>query len=151
MLEFNNAKLNTIIGLIFVVVILVFFMLIHKSDKGAEELSKNSYKVYVSNIEGIKKNQLVGIGGFPVGFVQSIGISQNSPYLILSVDKNILLSADSQVHISSASLFASGKIINIVNGIDDNFLQNGDYIPDSTLGVSLDGLLNMIGIYLKQR
>ncbi|MCL2567375.1 MAG: MlaD family protein [Alphaproteobacteria bacterium] len=151
MLEFNHKKLNTIIGLVFIVIVWGFFIFIHKSEKTAQEISKNSYKVYVSNIEGIKKNQSVGMGGFTVGFVRSMGISNNSPYLILNIDSGILLTADSRVQISSASLFASNKIINIVNGIDEDFLNDGDYIPDSSLGIDLDGLLNMIEIYLKQR
>ncbi|MDR0484496.1 MAG: MlaD family protein [Alphaproteobacteria bacterium] len=149
MLEFNNRKLNIIIGLVVILIVFIFFAGIYSNS--STDTKTNSYRVSVSNVEGIKIKQDVSIGGYVVGYVSSIGIFQNMPYLVLNIDKNVLLTTDARVQISNASLFSSTKLINIINGIDDEFLTNNSYISDSTLGVDLDKLLNMIEIYLKQK
>lgn len=151
MLEFDNKKLNIIMGALLIIISITLIFTYRHFKNSENSINTKSYKVYVSNIIGIKKNQPVNIGGYNVGFVKDISINNYSPMLTLHINKNIEITSDARIQISNISLFNSGKFISIVNGIDDEILGDNSYISDSNLGVDLDSLLNMIEIYLKQK
>ncbi len=142
----KNNLLNISVGLAFIVAIFIIFNL-----KFTNYASKyNTYKIYVDNVDGIKINTSVNIGGRKIGFVRNLNLDeQNNAYINALVLKSIKIPTDSSFFVSVPSLFASNKNINIILGINEEYLVNNDVVYNSNLGLDLNGMLDLINIYLK--
>ena len=151
MLEFDNKKLNIIVGSLLIIISIMMIFTYTNLKNSKTSVNTNTYKVYVSSVVGIKKNQPVNIGGYNIGFVKDISINNYYPLLTLNINKNVEITADAIIQLSNVSLFSSVKSINIINGVDSELLKDNSYISDSNLGIDLDQLLNMVEIYLKQK
>lgn len=151
MTEFNNTKLNIFIGTLLIILIIVSTVVYNSKKISQESKHINIYKVIISDATGIKINQPVDIGGYKVGYVSSIEIDGFSPILTLRIDKGIEITSDSTIQVSTPSLLSSAKSVSIVNGINEELLQNNSYFVDSSVGVNIDQLLDMLEMYLNQK
>jgi ABC-type transporter Mla subunit MlaD len=137
--------LNISVGIIFILVIFIIFNLNFSNTS-----SYNAYKIYISNVEGIKNNTSINIGGRKIGYVSSLNLDENNnSYINAFVFKNIQIPTDSSFFVSVPSLFASNRSINIILGINEEYLANNDVVYNSNLGLDLNGMLDLIDIYLK--
>ena len=143
----ENRLLQIIIG--FITVLGMAYFLIFYDNTLWQDASKNTYTVVLKDCSGVKIGQNVGLGGYTVGFVKDIILNDNySTNLIISIDNSIKLTTDAMVMVAASSLFATGKTINLVNGIEESFLDNNSTIYNSNVGIDLYQLLDLVSYYI---
>lgn len=136
---------NVLVGMLLLVIIFSVFFANTKSIK-----NYNKYTFVLSSAQGVKLNQPVLIGGAKVGFVNNIVLkANNKAYVSVLINKQYTIPADSYVFVSSPSLFASAKSINIILGIEEDYLVNNDIIYNTNIGLDLDKLLDLVSLYLQ--
>ncbi|MFL1781205.1 Outer membrane lipid asymmetry maintenance protein [Candidatus Hepatincolaceae symbiont of Richtersius coronifer] len=150
MVEVENKILNFSVG-VAVLIFLILFFLFHSKDYTGDF---KRYKIVVKDATGIKKNTPVNIGGLKVGTVEGLSFSKEVNNFIIvniKVRKNISLSLDSLIAITSSSLFAPGKTINIINGFETALFKEGDTIYNTNVGLDLNQVLDLISYYKTQQ
>lgn len=144
-----NKGLSILSGLLFIVIIGFFLFF-----RGCENTSQkyNTYYAAVENVVGVKLNQNVLVGGYKVGYVSKIYLDKTlNSILEIKVDKNIKLPEDSRLDITSPSLFSPAKAIAISSGISDLYLENDSIIYNTSVGLDLNQVLDLVSYYLKEK
>lgn len=144
-----NKGLSILSGLLFIVIIGFFLFF-----RGCESTSQkyNTYYAAVENVVGVKLNQNVLVGGYKVGYVSKIYLDKTlNSILEIKVDKNIKLPEDSRLDITSPSLFSPAKAIAISSGISDLYLENDSIIYNTSVGLDLNQVLDLVSYYLKEK
>jgi ABC-type transporter Mla subunit MlaD len=145
MLDFNNKKNNIIITICFILAI-TFIVYANKIDTS---VGYNSYSIVVSDASGIKVGQDVTINGYKVGYVSKIYMDKKYGLeIIVNIDKKVMLTTDAMVKITNSSIISSRKNVDILNGIDSEYLENKGTIYNSSVGLSLDQILELVGHYI---
>lgn len=111
----------------------------------------NTYFTKITDINGIKPNQTIYLSGYPIGRVKSFTILNDYNILMaFEIDANIPIPKDSYSMFAISSLLSSQKLVLLKMGIEDNYLNNKDYLYNSKIGMDINQLIDLFSYYLSQ-
>ena len=141
-----NAKLETIIGFLVIIVAIGFAVFSYK----VSELKKYSTDVYkltakFSQIEGILIGSDIKISGINVGSVTDIKLDQESydAVVTMAINNDIKIPEDSSAQITTEG-FLKNKYIAIYAGADKKALKNNGRIKFTQSSISLENLIGKL-------
>ncbi len=151
-MSFENNNLNFFVGLYTLLALIVLIICFANNIPGRFFPSQyNTYYIPVNNTIGMRIGNSITYSGYPIGYINAIYLDKHSPVMVIKVKKNINLTTDVLVRISNISLFSSSKFVSITNGIEEEYIENGTVITNSTLPIELDTLIDMVSAYLGKK
>lgn len=106
-------------------------------------------KVLFDDVTGLEKSDFVSVSGLRIGRVERLELNGLRVVATLELEPGIKLPEDSQARIKSIGMVGE-KFVDIVPGIADTYLKNGDVINGintgdiSDLGGSAEGLMKQL-------
>lgn len=98
-------------------------------------------KAQFDSVDGVAPGSAVKIGGIKIGVVKSVELtSQYQANLIMTINKDFKIPADSDAQITSSGLLGD-KFVNITPGNDDRILKSGEDIAYTQSSVNLENLI----------
>jgi len=121
--EIDEISNNTLLkfGLIALIIFLLFFFLLIKTD-----LHKNnfSFQATFNSVDGLSEKSIVFYAGIEVGYVKEIILLENNQVMVNGLIKDeIPIPSDSILQIDTDGIFGK-KYLNIVPGYDEYFVSN---------------------------
>ena len=99
------------------------------------------YKIdaYFTDVDGILEGTPLKVSGIKIGEVSNLHIDKKTFKAVVSIkiSSHVILPKDSSIEIVSSGLLGS-KFLNLVPGIDDETLKDGDRITSTAAGLSFE-------------
>jgi phospholipid/cholesterol/gamma-HCH transport system substrate-binding protein len=140
-----SNRLETIIGLIVLMIAVAFFVFTY-STTNIKKLDKSyPLKARFTQVEGIVVGSDVMMSGIKVGSVTSLKIDKDTYYAVMgfSVDKSLKLPVDSSLKIATSGLLG-GKYVAITAGSSEEMLEPNAEIKYTQASLNLEGLLSKL-------
>ena len=121
--EIDEISNNTLLkfGLITLIIFLLFFFLLIKTD-----LHKNnfSFQATFNSVDGLSEKSTVFYAGIEVGYVKEIILLENNQVMVNGLIRDeIPIPSDSILQIDTDGIFGK-KYLNIIPGYDEYFVSN---------------------------
>ena len=100
-------------------------------------------KAKFNRIDGLLLGSEVRLSGVVVGKVIKIGLNQNKPEVLISLNKGIGIPSDSSISIQTDGLFG-GKYLSLEPGGSFDHIKNGDEIIFTEDSMLIEELLSKI-------
>ncbi len=130
------------VGLFSIVGIIItgylFFVLNPSAFKGVKQ---KQYYTYLENAAGIFDKTQVKTNGVTIGKVTKVILDTNKTKIVMSVDAFVKIPEGSTIEVKSIGFLGDSHLA--IHRAEDNgvYLEDGDYIPKSERGTSLNALL----------
>jgi phospholipid/cholesterol/gamma-HCH transport system substrate-binding protein len=135
---------ETVVGGIVVLVALAFLIFGYLTSSTIPSGSGNTYKAVFDSVDGLSVNSEVKIGGVSVGYVSAIDFDKAYRVeLSIKVRKGIHIPDDSSVAITTSGLMGD-KFVEIVLGVNDDFLENGGIFVYAKPPLNFESLINKL-------
>jgi phospholipid/cholesterol/gamma-HCH transport system substrate-binding protein len=143
-------KLEAKIGL-FVVMALGALLFLSTQVTSLGKWGKEGYLIeaYIEDASGIEKHTHVLMNGVTIGDVNDLSIEGKRVKLTLMIDKGVKIPNDSSVIVAQESLLGS-KVINIVVGDSNAYMQNGGVLSQSKRYASFDQTSDSVNAAAKE-
>jgi phospholipid/cholesterol/gamma-HCH transport system substrate-binding protein len=151
----NSRKTNIKVGITVVVGTVLLIWVLGWAKNFSFTDNYNLIKVKFNSTSGLSNGDIVTVNGVKSGYVESIKLIENLPFLELKVDKGIKLRKDSKFQIMMLDLMG-GKKVEINPGISDepldyNIIHNGQFVGDiATAMATLSSVENDIITLIKE-
>jgi len=141
-----NAKLETIIGLLVIIVAIGFAAFSYKVS-AIKKYGTDTYKVTAkfNQIEGIMVGSDVNISGINIGSVTNVTLDPSTYEAIvtMAIHENVKVPNDSSAQITTEG-FLKNKYIAIYAGASHEMLKNKDQIKFTQSSISLENLIGKL-------
>ena len=118
--EISNNKLLKF-GLITLIIFLLFFFLLIKTDLHKHNFS---FQATFNSVDGLFEKSTVFYAGIDVGYIKEIILLENNQVMVKGLIKDeIPIPSDSILQINTDGIFGK-KYLNIVPGYDEYFVSN---------------------------
>ena len=135
----NDRMIKFSLGF-FAILLLINLMRI---DKTTDSIGSMTLLASFDKIDGVQVGTSVMISGIKIGKVEKIFLENNSPNVVMKIDKKFGISKDSSISIQTDGLFGN-KFLSIETGGTDHFMNDGDKFSFSEDSVLLEELLEKI-------
>lgn len=138
------------VGLFSIVGIIItgylFFVLNPSAFKGVKQ---KEYYTYLDNAAGIFDKTQVKTNGVTIGKVIKVILDTNKTKVVISVDAFVKIPEGSTIEVKSIGFLGDSHLA--IHRAEDNgvYLENGDYIPKSERGTSLNALLEHANVMVE--
>ncbi|MDR1208386.1 MAG: outer membrane lipid asymmetry maintenance protein MlaD [Holosporales bacterium] len=140
----RNSMVETVVGGIVVMVALAFLIFGYLTSSSIPSGNGNTYKAVFDSVDGLSVNSEVKIGGVSVGYVSAVNFDKAYRVeLTIKVRKGIHIPDDSSVAITTSGLMGD-KFVEIVLGINDDFLENGGTFVYAKPPLNFESLINKL-------
>jgi len=122
---------------VFLSIVMLFFLSTQVNEVSSS--SKKGYKVYISlsDASGLERYAKVKISGVEVGYVDSIDLKNNKPYVSMLVYDGVLIPEDSLVLLAQESMLG-GRYIDIKPGSSEIAVAKGGELTRQKVYASFD-------------
>jgi phospholipid/cholesterol/gamma-HCH transport system substrate-binding protein len=105
----------------------------------------NSYYTHLDNAGGIVVKSHVKTNGVSIGKVRSVELQTNNTKVTIDIDAQIKIPKGSSLQIKSVGLLGDSHVEIKRTADNGEYLVSGDFIPQSTDGTDLSGLIDVAG------
>jgi len=139
---------ETLVG-VFIVVGIIVFIILYAWLAGKIGLrNTHDITVYFDDVTGLKVGDPVMIYGLEKGKVKSLQINRNGVVMILAIDRDFIIPADSKISIRSVSYLGSDKYVQIVPGKSLSasavYYGKNETLDLEAIGIQLDTLMTTL-------
>ena len=142
----TRKTFEAIIGFVIVLFCLLFSVNVFKSGIKIKNTKYNKllYAKF-NNIDGIKVGSVVKIAGVNVGSVENIELdtSDLNVKLTMRFRSDVSIPSDSVISVNSEGLLG-GKYLGIETGIEETYLQNGEYFSSTQSTMNIEKLIGKV-------
>ena len=142
----TRKTFEAIIGFVIVLFCLLFSVNVFKSGIKIKntEYNKLLYAKF-NNIDGIKVGSVVKIAGVNVGSVENIELDTGdlNVKLTMRFRSDVSIPSDSVISVNSEGLLG-GKYLGIETGIEETYLQNGEYFSSTQSTMNIEKLIGKV-------
>ncbi|MBQ7552366.1 MAG: outer membrane lipid asymmetry maintenance protein MlaD [Rickettsiales bacterium] len=142
----TRKTFEAIVGFVIVLFCLLFSVNVFKSGIKIKntEYNKLLYAKF-NNIDGIKVGSVVKIAGVNVGSVENIELDTGdfNVKLTMRLRSDTSIPADSVISVNSEGLLG-GKYLGIETGIEETYLQNGEYFSSTQSTMNIEKLIGKV-------
>jgi phospholipid/cholesterol/gamma-HCH transport system substrate-binding protein len=141
----NKISLETFAGLLVLILVTMLGFKAYSIYKQNNEFMNSKMNVYYAkfnNIEGIKEDSFVKIGGVNVGKVLNLSIQDDFSILVkIGVDNKFKLKRDSILGVASTGLFGL-KYLSILPGFEETELKADEFFEFTKSSVNIEDLIS---------
>ena len=142
----TRKTFEAIVGFVIVLFCLLFSVNVFKSGIKIKNTKYNKllYAKF-NNIDGIKVGSVVKIAGVNVGSVENIELDTGdlNVKLTMRLRSDVSIPADSVISVNSQGLLG-GKYLGIETGIEETYLQNGEYFSSTQSTMNIEKLIGKV-------
>lgn len=142
----TRKTFEAIIGFVIVLFCLLFSVNVFKSGIKIKNTKYNKllYAKF-NNIDGIKVGSVVKIAGVNVGSVENIELDTGdlNVKLTMRFRSDVSIPSDSVISVNSEGLLG-GKYLGIETGIEETYLQNGEYFSSTQSTMNIEKLIGKV-------
>ena len=142
----TRKTFEAIVGFVIVLFCLLFSVNVFKSGIKIKNTKYNKllYAKF-NNIDGIKVGSVVKIAGVNVGSVENIELDTGdfNVKLTMRLRSDTSIPADSVISVNSEGLLG-GKYLGIETGIEETYLQNGEYFSSTQSTMNIEKLIGKV-------
>ena len=142
----TRKTFEAIVGFVIVLFCLLFSVNVFKSGIKIKNTKYNKllYAKF-NNIDGIKVGSVVKIAGVNVGSVENIELDTGdlNVKLTMRFRSDVSIPADSVISVNSQGLLG-GKYLGIETGIEETYLQNGEYFSSTQSTMNIEKLIGKV-------
>ena len=142
----TRKTFEAIVGFVIVLFCLLFSVNVFKSGIKIKNTKYNKllYAKF-NNIDGIKVGSVVKIAGVNVGSVENIELDTGdfNVKLTMRFRSDVSIPADSVISVNSEGLLG-GKYLGIETGIEETYLQNGEYFSSTQSTMNIEKLIGKV-------
>ena len=142
----TRKTFEAIIGFVIVLFCLLFSVNVFKSGIKIKNTKYNKllYAKF-NNIDGIKVGSVVKIAGVNVGSVENIELDTGdlNVKLTMRFRSDVSIPSDSVISVNSEGLLG-GKYLGIETGIEETYLQNGEYFSSTQYTMNIEKLIGKV-------
>ena len=142
----TRKTFEAIIGFVIVLFCLLFSVNVFKSGIKIKNTKYNKllYAKF-NNIDGIKVGSVVKIAGVNVGSVEDIELDTGdlNVKLTMRFRSDVSIPSDSVISVNSEGLLG-GKYLGIETGIEETYLQNGEYFSSTQSTMNIEKLIGKV-------
>ena len=140
----KNITTELIVGLFMIAGFLAFgYLSLQMGEFSIFNLEKNySIEAEFDNVSGLKVGATIEIAGVTVGKVSKIGLGEQGIAMVsMLIKKDIKVTEDAIASIRTQGLIGD-KYIKIIQGADEEILQEGDVIFDTESSIDFEELVS---------
>ncbi len=137
----KGRTFETVVGFLVLFVAVAFFNYVY-TKTGWQGLDTYTLTARFDKADGLSEGGDVKVSGIKVGKIISMKVDASSFFAVVKfyVSKDIKLPKDSSANVASDGLFG-GKYLSLTPGGEDEFLQEGDEIENTTGPINLESLI----------